>query len=319
MAQSSLPYPKRATDELFRRTAPLMGTFVTIEVVGPATPHQSAPGEINEAIDRAFDWFHRVEGCCTRFEPQSEVMQLALRPGVAVPANAILFEAAQFALAVATETEGAFDPTVGYAMETRGFNREYRTGRIVRTGLAPGAVSYQDVHLDPARKTITLARPLILDLGAVAKGLAIDLAARELQPFGDFAIDAGGDLYLGGCNADREPWSIGISHPRRAGELLDTVRVSNRAVCTSGDYERCVGIGPEGHHILDARTGHSAKSAVSVTAVAPTAMMADALSTAAFVLGPAEGIRFFERMGVEGMIVAPSLKRFVTKGFPNAV
>ena len=84
---------------------------------------------------------------------------------------------------------------------------------------------------------MTLHRPLLLDLGAVAKGLAIDMAARELQPFENFAIDAGGDLYFGGCNAAGEPWSVGIRHPRGDG-LLDTLRVSDAAVCTSGDYER---------------------------------------------------------------------------------
>ena len=132
-------------------------------------------------------------------------MQLAAQVGVPVPVSAILFEAVQFALAVAEESGGAFDPTVGYAMETRGFNREYRTGQTIRTDLEPaGPVSYRDVRLDPDRKTITLLRPLILDLGAVAKGLAIDLAARELRPFENFAIDAGGDLYLGGCNPNGE-------------------------------------------------------------------------------------------------------------------
>jgi thiamine biosynthesis lipoprotein len=319
MAQSSPPYPKRASNEVFRRTVPLMGTFVTIEVVGPAAhPPQAQTSEINDAIDRALGWFYRVEECCTRFEPQSEVMHLMSHPRVAIPASAILFEAVQFALAVADETGGAFDPTVGHAMETRGFNREYRTGQIVHTNLPSGAVSYRDVHLDATRKTITLLRPLILDLGAVAKGLAIDLAARELQPFENFAIDAGGDLYLAGRNAKGELWSIGISHPRRSGELLERVSVSNQAVCTSGDYERSVLSGPEGNHILDPRSGDSAQCAVSVTVIAPTAMMGDAISTAAFVLGPTEGIRLFERMGVEGLIVTPSLDRFATKGFPSA-
>jgi len=320
MAQSSPPYLKRATDENVRRTVPLMGTIVTIDVVGPLPSFGQAGlalAEANAAIDRALAWFHRVEECCTRFEPQSEVMRLASCAGIAVPASAILFEAVQFALAVAAETGGAFDPTVGRAMETRGFNREYRTGQIVRTEMAAGPVSYRDVRLDAARKTITLLRPLILDLGAVAKGLAVDLAARELQPFENFAIDAGGDLYLAGRNAEGDPWSIGIRHPR-ADELLGSVRVSNRAVCTSGDYERRTSPEPNAHHILDPRTGDSARRAASVTAIAPTAMMADALSTAAFVLGPADGIRLFERMGVEGVIVTASLERFATEGFPGA-
>ena len=225
------------------------------------------------------------------------------------------FESVQFALAVAEESGGAFDPTVGYTMETRGFNREYRTGRTIRTALEPGgSVSYRDVRLDSDRKTITLLRPLILDLGAVAKGLAIDLAARELRPFENFAIDAGGDLYLGGCSPNGGPWSIGIRHPRRDHELIDSVRVSNRAVCTSGDYERRSPAGDEGHHILDPRTEVSPHAVASVTVVAPTAMLADALATAAFVLGPADGIQLFDRLGVDGLIVSPTLERYTTQG-----
>jgi FAD:protein FMN transferase len=288
-----------------------MGTFVTIHVVGADASHKSeaeSPTVREEAVERAFAWFDRVEECCTRFDSGSEVMQLAAQVGVPVPVSTLLYEAVQFALAVAEESGGAFDPTVGYAMETRGFNREYRSGREIRTALDCGRsaldggrpVSYWDVRLDPEHKTITLLRPLIIDLGAVAKGLAVDLAARELFSFENFAINAGGDLYLGGRNPESEPWSIGIRHPRSDAELVEVVRVSNRAVCTSGDYEKRSADG--GHHILDPRTGASANGVASVTVIAPTAMLADALATAAFVLGPAEGIRLFDRLGVNGLI-----------------
>lgn len=319
MAQSSPPYPKRATDRACRRTVPLMGTFATIDVVGPVSAHNVRSLEVSDAIDCAFEWFHRVEQCCTRFESDSEVMRLVSQTGTAVPVSAILFEAVQFSLAVARETDGAFDPTVGQAMESRGFNREYRTGKIVKTDITPGAVSYRDVQLDPERQTIRLLRPLILDLGAVAKGLAIDLAARALGSFENFVIDAGGDLYLAGCNAEGEPWSVGIRHPRQANQLLDHVRVSNRAVCTSGDYESRTSSSPRDHHILDPRSGSTAQSVASATAIAPTAMMADALSTAAFVLGPIDGVRLFEKMGIEGLLLTSSLERFATKGFTNAL
>ena len=278
-----------------------MGTIVTIQ----------APNRGEEIIERAFEWFRQVEQRCTRFDTQSELMQLTARIGVAVPASEILYEAVQFALAVAEETGGAFDPTVGHSMETRGFNQEYSTRQVIRTAVEPdGAVSYQDVLLDPDKKTITLLRPMILDLGAVAKGLAIDLAARELGPLEDFSIDAGGDLYLGGCNPRGEPWSIGIRHPRLNNTLIDTVRVSNRAVCTSGDYER-------GNHILDPRAGNSANTLASVTVVAPTAMLADALATAVFVLGPSEGIQLLERLGVDGLVVSPTLERYATQGMSS--
>jgi len=286
-----------------------MGTLVTIHVVRPGT---------EAAIERAFGWFQEIERRCTRFSQHSELMRLRAQPGVPVPASAILFEAVRFALMVAEESGGAFDPTVGHRVAALGFNREHRTGEIVRPAIIPhDDVTYRDVQLDPERRTITLRRPLTLDLGAVAKGLAVDTAARELAPFRDFAIDAGGDLYLGGSNPHGDPWCIGIRHPRRDHELIDSLRVSNQAVCTSGDYERRT---PEGavHHILDPRTGESSQAVASATVVAPGAMLADALATAAFVLGPEDGIAFLNRMGVDGLIVTPELERYETRGLCHA-
>ena len=305
-------YPKHLNNGV-RRSVALMGTVVTIHVVG----HEGNPQETlqrEEAVERAFEWFSRVEECCTRFEASSELMQLTTQVGVPVQVSTILYEAVQFALAVAEESKGAFDPTVGYAMETRGFNSEHRTGQTIRTAIDPNiSVSYREVRLDADLRTITLLRPLILDLGAVAKGLAVDLAARELRTFRNFAIDAGGDLYLAGCNPDGEPWSIGIRHPRNDHELIDSLRVSERAVCTSGDYERRSSQ-DDGHHIVDPRRGSSPNSVASVTVVAPKAMLADAVATAAFVLGPAEGIRLFDRLGLDGLIITPQLERHATRG-----
>lgn len=272
-----------------------MGTVVTIQVV------QSGSGE---AIARAFGWFHEIERRCTRFNEQSELMQL--HPGVATPASAILYEAVRFALMVAEETAGAFDPTVGHRMTARGFDKEHRTGQIVPSADAGDDVSYRDVLLNEDQKTITLLRPLTLDLGAVAKGLAVDMAARELERFQDFAIDAGGDLYLGGLNEQGEPWSVGIRHPRIDGELITSLRVSNQAVCTSAEYER-------GSHIIGAT-----KNVASATVVASGAMLADALATAAFVLGPEKGLELLNRLGVDGMIVTPDLQRYETQGLRHA-
>ena len=288
------------------RTDIAMGTLVTMQIVrSPAEASSYASNDVSPdaAFDRAFGWFHEIEARCTRFSEGSELMQLTAQPGVPVAASAILYEAVRFALLVAEETGGAFDPAIGHRMHSRGFNREHRTGEIAPAPLTEsGAASYRDIHLDPDRRTITLARPLTLDLGAVAKGLAVDMAARELAPFRDFAIDAGGDLYLGGCNPQGAPWSVGIRHPRRDDELIQSLQVSDKAVCTSGDYERRT---PAGHHILDPRTGQPAPSVASATVVASGAMLADALATAVFVLGPADGIELLNRMGVEGLIVTP--------------
>jgi thiamine biosynthesis lipoprotein len=271
------------------RTEAVMGTFVSIEVDAPEA-----------AAQLAFEWFRLVEAHCSRFDAASELRQLT--DGRPIPTSPILFEAVRFALMVAEETGGAFDPTVGGRMAARGFNRHYLTRDVTS---APGSqqegVCFRDVELDERDRTFLLRRPLTLDLGAVAKGLAVDAAAQELRAFRNFAIDAGGDLYLGGCNPRGEPWSAGIRHPHIPGELVERVRVSDGAVCTSGAYER-------GQHILDPRRGEAANGVASATVIAPSAMLADALATAAYVLEPEESIALMTRMGVEGLIVTAGLE-----------
>jgi thiamine biosynthesis lipoprotein len=298
--------------DAFVHSVALMGTVVTIQIVGHGADEQQRADRLL-AIERAVEWFRQIEARCTRFDERSEVRQLTEQIDTPVAVSAIVYEAVQFALALAEESGGAFDPTVGHRMEQRGFDREYRSGRSTRSALdSTSDVSYRDVRLDAESQTITILRPLVLDLGAVAKGLAVDMAARELAPFENFAIDAGGDLYLGGRNADGAPWSVGIRHPRDEHELLETLHVSNVAVCTSGDYERHAPDDHAEHHILDPRTGRSASAVASVTVVAPVALVADGLATAAFVLGPARGLELLERHGVQGLIVTPSLERFAT-------
>ena len=300
-----------------RRTAVQMSTLVTIEVVGDADAHADSEEGLAR-IDRAFGWFADVEAVCTRFDSASELMQLSATCGVAVPVSAMLFEAVQFAVAVAEASSGAFDPTVGRRMERAGFTRHHRTGVRVDSPVPAGAdVDFHAIELDPEHRTIRLTRPLVLDLGGVAKGLAIDMAARELSPFRHFAVDAGGDLYLSGQNAEGRPWSVGIRHPRADGQVIESLRVSDRALCTSGDYERR---GPDdtGHHILDPRSGTPTRNVASVTVMAPTAMVADALATTAFVLAERNGdeaLRWLESQGVDGLLYSSSLERSTTAGF----
>ena len=138
------------------RTEVLMGTIVTIHLVP-----DSDGGEA--AIDRAFAWFHEIEDVCSRFDPNSELMRLCATVSQPVTASPILFEAVRFALTVAEDTGGAFDPTVGARMAARGFNQDYRTqapdalrgeGRTSTEHLAPStehpAPSTSTRHLAPS-------------------------------------------------------------------------------------------------------------------------------------------------------------------------
>jgi thiamine biosynthesis lipoprotein len=298
--------------EVYVHTVASMATIVSIQVVGHGdTANQRQVRD--EAVRRAVQWFERIEADCSRFDARSEIRRLSTQIDVPVRVSPLVFRVVEFALAVARESGGAFDPTVGADMEARGFDRDDRTGRTVESGVTPrSGASFHDVTLDPDECTITLSRPVLLDLGGVAKGLAVDLATQELRPLEDFAIDAGGDLYLGGRNVDGDSWRVGIRHPRQPNALIETLHLSDVAVCTSGDYERLV---DGAHHLLDPTIRAPAVSAASVTVVSSSAMVADALATAAFVLGPTKGLALLEQHDVDGLIVTPELERFATERF----
>ncbi len=279
------------------RTLAAMGTVVSIEADAP-----------DDALERALGWFREVEKTCSRFDAASELRNL--REGPPAPASTLLFEAVAFAVQVAEATGGAFDPTVGGRMAARGYNRHYVTGAAQDAPDTPGS-SFRDIELDAEHRSIRLKRAMTLDLGGVAKGLAVDAAARELEPYRNFCIDAGGDIYCGGASPRGDAWRIGIRHPRDPRVLLDSLQVSDCAVCTSGDYER-------GAHIIDPRDGCAGPALASATVIAPTAMLADALATAAFVLGAERGIALLEEMEVEGLLVTAGLQRHATRGFGHA-
>ena len=289
-----------------------MGTVVSLRVIGnDDTASKRADRE--ELVREAVGWFRSVEAACDRFDPSSELSQLTTRIGVPTHVSTMLYQATEFALALAEETGGAFDPTVGSRMARRGFNRSYQSGEVFDSGIpADIEVSFRDVELGPDQGTITLLRPLLLDLGAVAKGLAIDLAARTLAPLENFSIDAGGDLYLGGRDDEDGPWLVGIRHPREEGKTFETFRVSDAAVCTSGDYERTNSEGE--HHIIDPRTGAATPLVASVSVITSPAILADGLATAAMVLGPLAGMSLIEGQGAEGVILSTRMERFATSG-----
>lgn len=258
--------------------------------------------ELAIRIDRAFDAFRKVEQACSRFSLNSELMQVCRRVGEATAVSPYLFEPLRFALEMAEWTDGSFDPSIGRLLEKRGFNRHYLTGKRTKSN-ADDSATYRDIELDEANRTLCLHKPLILDLGATAKGFAIDLAASELIGCAGFVVNAGGDLYAGGMNDQGDKWTIGIRDPMRTNGILQSLSISGAAVCTSGSYFRRSETDEGEHHIVRPATGRSPNEWISCSVVAPYAMMADAFSTAAFAMGGEEGITLIAEAGLQGLIV----------------
>lgn len=299
----------RRTEISYVKSALYMDTVVNLKVV------TSRPSrEVEESLSQAFSVFRRVEDACSRFNPQSELSRLSLQVGIAVPVSDLLFEAIRFAWEIAEFTHGAFDPTIGGKMLQYGFNHDYLSGYRSEPELPALPVTYRDIKFDPKRRLIKLEKKLVLDLGAIAKGLAIDLAARVLSPFQGFLIDAGGDIFAGGLNEHKEPWLVGIRHPMKKDGVITMLRLTNQALCTSGSYERRSPLNPKAHHLIEPLSGIPQSQVLSCTVLAPFAMMADAFATAAFILGQDEGKRHLEKAELNGLFVTPSLEMHMTPG-----
>ncbi|MDT8375768.1 MAG: FAD:protein FMN transferase [Mariprofundaceae bacterium] len=144
-----------------------------------------------------------------------------------------------------------------------------------------------------------------LDFGAIAKGYAIERGMKSLQSHGirHAIINAGGDIKVIGTHGKR-PWQIGIRHPRNSGDVITTIEAAGEiSIVTSGDYERYyIHQGRRYHHILDPHSGMPAGKAQSATVISSSATLADAWSTALFVMGR-EGLPLIEEMGMNAMLV----------------
>ena len=157
-------------------------------------------------------------------------------------------------------------------------------------------------------KTVSFRNPgTQIDLGGIGKGYAVDMAVRVLKGNGinSVLINFAGNIYAYGTPPGKDSWVIGLQHPRKSEGLLGSFEIADKAVSTSGDYEKFFTIDGERYsHIIDPRTGNPVKGIVSVTIVTDNATRADALSTGVFVLGLEKGMNLIEQLqDVEGIII----------------
>ncbi|UJF35647.1 FAD:protein FMN transferase [Paenibacillus hexagrammi] len=287
--------------QIVKKSKLMMDTVIEIKVVTSRSPL-----DIEPVIEQAFNAFRKVEQACSRFTPESELMKACQQIRTPVPISSWLFQPLKFALEMAEWTQGIFDPTIGKTLEMYGFNQHYLTKEIA-SSLAVDDTSYRDVILNDHDRTMTLNRPLVIDLGAVAKGFAIDLAAQVLTSFQGFVINAGGDLYAGGLDETGHAWQIGIQHPEQANHIIDSIHVTNEAVCTSGSYVRRSKVREDIHHIINPISKQSPHELTSCSIVAPYAMMADVCSTVVCLYGLEQGKRMINDMELKGILITSNL------------
>ena len=274
------------------------------------------------AFERAFNEFDRLDRLLSIWHPDSDVSRVNATAGRA-PATiaAETLEVLRTARQVSEWTGGKFDVTFGALSGLWKFDHDQddQIPRRADVQARLALVDYRSLDVDDTSRTAFLRRAgMRVHLGGIGKGYAVDRAAALLRAEGitDFLIQSGGDLYAGGRRGDR-PWRTGIRDPRGpADQVFAAMDVRDETFSTSGDYERFfLQGGRRYHHILDPDEGAPARGCRSVTIVARQAVLADALSTGVFVLGPEAGMALIDRLpDVEGVIVTSGNAVLVSSG-----
>ena len=246
-----------------------IGTSWQIDTTVPLGPDaRAAVTDVIETFDR--QW--------SRFRPDSIVAALSGGAStVSAPPDAADMLDAFVQLDRATE--GAVNPLVGASLEARGYDADYA---LIDRGARPAPHDWR-ARLTWTTETLSLTEPAVIDVGALGKGRLVDRVLTTLAPFavGDVVVDASGDLVVRGATQ-----RIGLEHPYDPRRAIGVVELTDAALCASATNRRAWGDGL--HHVLDARTGEPVRTIAATWAVAPTAMRADAISTALFFDGGPE-------------------------------
>jgi len=280
------------TQPLYKDSQLMMGTI--IEVISPD----------RNAAGIAFSEIRRIDDLLSRFKDDSEISRLNREGRLRVSPDTLLVikKSGQFWQA----TQGAFDITAAPLIELWGFyDRDYRLPSDSEIQERLALIGFDKIKIDGNMVEFKIDG-MKIDLGAIAKGFAIDCAVQELRQAGiDSALlNAGGDIY---CLGDKRgiPWSVAI---RTGVNLISSgdLKLKDKAVATSGNYEQYFSVdGVRYSHILNPRTGKPAETdSASVTVIADDCLTADALATSVFVMGKDSASKLAERFNARIMTYA---------------
>jgi thiamine biosynthesis lipoprotein len=215
------------------------------------------------------------------------------------------------ALALAADTDGAFDPTIGRLVDLWGFGPPGAVAAPPSDTSIDEALAqagWRGVVLDRAGRRALQPGGVSLDLSGIAKGYGVDEAARRLEALGvtDYLVEIGGELRGAGAKSNGEPWWVEIESPPRTNATAILVALSGLSIATSGDYRRHLEVdGKRLGHTLDPRTGRPVNNGVvAVTVLHPECLWADALCTVLSVLGANAGMAYAARAGLAARILA---------------
>ena len=313
--------------DIHERTIFAMTTVMSFRVYHP-------DGEA--ILDQAEEEIRRIESIFSTGDPESEISKLN-----AAGEGKLGGDAAQLldrALTIYEMTDGAFDISIYPVMKAWGFTELYDDENLVEKENTPvdipdaavlaEAISHVDasrIELNAQTGEVRLPEGSEIDLGGIAKGYA---AQRVIELFEEKGVssamlDLGGNVQVLGTKPNGRDWKVGIRDPAGEHTVIGVIACSDRAVVTSGGYERYI-TGKDGktyHHIIDPKTGYPAENGlVSVSIVCDDGALADGLSTALYVLGTERAIECWKEHAdlFDAVLLTEDGKMYVTEGIEDA-
>ncbi len=304
-----------------RREWTVMATSLEVSVYR----HQDETAQAAADLEAAYAEIADIDRLMSLYRPDSELSALNAHAGQGpFQLSPRMFEILKASKHYAQISSGAFDTTAQPLVKLWGFYKVDQaaipSARSVEDALR--VVGFNKLSLDVGNNSASLEAGTQIDLGAIAKGYAVDRALNVLRARGVAAalVNLGGNIGVHGQPPGHRPWKVGIQHPREA-RLIGEIKFWSGAVATSGDYDRYIEVqGKRYSHLIDPRSGWPADGIYALTVIAPNATAADALSTAAFVMGPQAGLDLLASCnGTAGLAIVPANENGETATFDTVL
>jgi FAD:protein FMN transferase len=295
--------------DVVSRTRVLMGTIVEIQI--KETDEEVADAAINEA----FNEINRIDILFSPYQESGSVYNINYSNDPLFKIEGDLLRVFEYSDSLWKLTGGAFDPTLHVLTELWRFDTE---------PVFPGEDSIKSVIKKTGWDKIGFnegsfsRNGVMFNFGAIAKGYAVDKAIDVLKKnnIKSALVDAGGEIKSIG-----NFWKVGIQDPRESNSLINVIELNDMSVATSGDYEQYFEYqGKRYHHILDPATGFPGIKSRSVTVITKQNVIADALATGIFIMGPIDGLSIIEKIkDTEAMIIDSQGEVWMSSGFNNYI
>lgn len=292
------------SQSIFSKNALLMGSDFEITIV------EKSESQANILLDLAIKEISRIEKLISSWDSESQTSLINLNAGISpIKVDKELYDLINRSLKISKLSQGAFDISYASLDKVWYFDKEMKEIPSDKEILeSVSKVGYNNIILDKKNQTVFLKNSgMKIGFGAIGKGYAADMAKSILiqNDVKSGIINASGDLTAWGKKPSGKDWMVAIVNPLNKNKIFSWLPIKNKAVVTSGNYERFVNFkGKLYSHIIDPRTGYPSEGILSVTIFTEKAELADALATSIFVLGEEIGMNLINQLkGIDCIII----------------